>query len=185
MSLQVRPSPSTYLTFQDWNSFQWISEFSFNTDIYSINQNYNPTALQCVILKIIFVPCWESPATYVSPLSYSDFSFTFTCLYLQDFNSSAIYWPLGGVLSLTLKYLVYLVCARSSRQVVIQRQVLWFLHRRRRLRPSCIRPRYTNMGNITINSLKYTHTHTQRANSELLQLVWRCRTLSSSFFLLL
>lgn len=110
MSLQVRPSPSTYLTFQDWNSFQWISEFSFNTDIYSINQNYNPTALQCVILKIIFVPCWESPATYVSPLSYSDFSFTFTCLYLQDFNSSAIYWPLGGVLSLTLKYLVYLVC---------------------------------------------------------------------------
>lgn len=33
----------------------------------------------------------------------------------------------------------------SSSQVVTREQVLWFLHRRLRLRPSCSRPRYANI----------------------------------------
>lgn len=46
-------------------------------------------------------------------------TFTHLLLFMQDFNSSATYWPLGGVLSLTKKPLMHLcvsVCAVPVRR---------------------------------------------------------------------
>lgn len=84
-------------------------------------------------------------------------------LLMQDQSSSAMQQPLGGVFSLTCEYHVRsTVCVSasvcSSTQVAIQRQVLWFLHKKHKLRPSCSRPRYTTgcMLHIQLTQLIYS-----------------------------